>query len=320
MTINKHIEEFHGLPVFDVAGALADGTALPAPGDVAWRLHLDYEADGDFAQLWESFLAAVDPAGVRAVVVGSWWADDAMKPMAETLAVIVRSAARLPALRALFLGEVTFEENEISWIQPADLTPLLEAYPLLEELAARGAFSSYAEVAPPYLRAVRHERLRTLRIESGGLSGTVVQAIGASELPALERLDLWLGTGDYGADVTLDDLAPLLDGGRLPALRHLGLENSQLADEIAGALAAAPVVAQLTSLSLALGTLTDVGAAALLAGRPLTRLAALDLHHHYLGEEMQQRLRDEIGAAGVALDLSGAEGPDNDWPYVATGE
>ncbi|WP_371479546.1 STM4015 family protein [Kitasatospora sp. NBC_00315] len=320
MTVNKHIEEFHGLPVFDVAGALADGRALPAPGDVAWRLDVDFDSSGTFAELWEAFLGAVDPAGVRAVVVGSWWGDDPMQPLTESLALIVGSAGRLPALRALFLGEATFEESEISWIQPTDLTPLLEAYPLLEELAARGAYSTYGELPPPYLRPVRHEHLRALRFESGGLSGTVVQAIGASELPALERLDLWLGTDDYGCDVTLEDLAPVLDGGRLPALRHLGLENSHLADEIAGAVAGAPVVARLTSLSLALGMLTDQGAAALLAGQPLTHLASLDLHHHYLGEEMQQRLRDSVAAAGVALDLSDAEGPDNDWPYVATGE
>ena len=320
MTIGKHIEEFHGLPVFNVVGPLADGTPLPAPGEVAWRLDVDYESEIDFEQLWEAFLGAVDSSLVRVVVVGSWWGDDGMDPLTDSLALIVRDAGRLPALRALFLGEATYEENEISWIQPADLTPLLAAYPRLEELVVRGAYSTYGEVAPPFLTPVRHEHLKALRFETGGLSGTVVQAIGASELPALERLELWLGTTNYGADTTLDDLAPLLDGSRLPALRHLGLENSDLADELAAALACAPVVTRLSALSLALGTLTDKGAAALLDGRPLTRLDSLDLHHHYLGEEMQQRLRATLGAAGVELDLSQAEGPDNRWPYVANGE
>ncbi|MCX5210809.1 STM4015 family protein [Kitasatospora sp. NBC_00240] len=320
MAIGRHIEEFHGLPVFNVEAALADGKPLPAAGEVAWRLHLDYDGDGSFEELWESFLTAVDGTAVRALVIGSWWGDDAMDPLTESLALIVRSAERLPALRALFLGEVTYEENEISWIQPADLTPLLEAYPRLEELVARGAYSTYGEVAPPYLRPLRHEHLRALRFESGGLSGTVSQAIGACELPALERLELWLGTEWYGADTTLDDLAPLLDGGRLPALRHLGLENSDLTDQLAAALAGAPVVAQLSKLSLALGTLSDQGAAALLAGQPLTHLAALDLHHHYLSEEMQQRLKDTVGAAGTALDLSQQQDLDDDRPYVANGE
>ncbi|MFC9326540.1 STM4015 family protein [Kitasatospora sp. NPDC057015] len=320
MAIGKHIEEFHGLPVFNLEGALADGEQLPAAGEVAWRLHLDYDASDTFEQLWESFLAAVDGTAVRALVVGSWWGDDSMMPLTEALALIVRSAPRLPALRGVFLGEVTYEENEISWIQPADLTPLLEAYPLLEELVVRGAYSTYGELAPPYLRPVRHEHLRALRFEAGGLSGTVAQAVAACELPALERLELWLGTEWYGADTTLDDLAPLLDGTRLPALRHLGLENSQLADELAGALAGAPVVARLTGLSLALGTLTDQGAAALLSGQPLTHLATLDLHHHYLGEQMQQRLLDTLGAAGVAVDLSEPHGSGDDSPYVANGE
>lgn len=198
--------------------------------------------------------------------------------------------------------------------------PAAGGLPRLEELVARGAYSTYGEVPPPYLRPLRHEHLRTLRFESGGLSGTVAQAIGACELPALERLELWLGTEWYGADTTLEDLAPLLDGSRLPALRHLGLENSDLSDQLAAALVSAPVVAQLSTLSLALGTLGDQGAAALLVGQPLTHLAALDLHHHYLSEEMRQRLEDTVGAAGTALDLSQTQNLDDDRPYVANGE
>ncbi|MFC8452387.1 STM4015 family protein [Kitasatospora sp. NPDC057223] len=318
MAITKHIEEFHGLPVFNVAGPLADGTPLPAPGDVAWRLDIDFDSESHFEEQWNAFLAAVDTTEVRALVVGSWWGDEPMEPLTDALALIAGAAWRLPALRALFLGEATYEENEISWIQPADLTPLLAAYPLLTELVVRGAYSTYGEVAPPYLTPLRHEHLRALRFETGGLSATVVRAIAGCELPALERLELWLGIADYGADTTLDDFAPLLDGTRLPALRHLGLENSDQADGLAAAIAGSPLVARLSAVSLALGTLSDEGAAALLDGGPLTHLDSLDLHHHYLGEEMQQRLRDTLGAAGVALDLSQAEG--KDFPYVANSE
>ena len=120
-------------------------------------------------------------------------------------------------------------------------------------------------------------------------------------------------------DWAFDDLTPFLTGTRLPALRTLGLQNSEYQDDIAAAVAQAPVVARLERLALGLGVLTDEGAAALLAGQPLTHLAALDLHHHYLTEPMRQRLRDAL--PGVALDLSGAEDEeDEEDRYVAVSE
>ncbi len=73
-------------------------------------------------------------------------------------------------------------------------------------------------------------------------------------------------------------------------------------DRIAEAVADAPVVARLESLSLALGTLTDAGAEALLSGRPLGHLAELDLHHHYLTEEMGTRVREALPGVRVNLD------------------
>ena len=123
--------------------------------------------------------------------------------------------------------------------------------------------------------------------------------VGECDLPALEHLELWLGTDSYGGNATVDDLAAILAGTRLPALRYLGLRDAELADEVAAAVAGAPVVARLSTLDLSLGVLSDVGAAALLGGQPLTHLRRLDLHHHYLSEEMMARLRDELSPAGV---------------------
>jgi len=103
------------------------------------------------------------------------------------------------------------------------------------------------------------------------------------------------------------DLAPILAGANLPALTYLGLRDSEIADQVAAAVASAPVVARLHILDLSLGTLSDVGAAALLTGQPLTHLRKLDLHHHFLTEEMAERVRAELESAGVEVDLSEAE-------------
>ncbi|MGA5820194.1 STM4015 family protein [Kitasatospora sp. NPDC094028] len=308
MAISRHLEHFHGLPIHDFTPG-QDARRRPAAGAVAWRLALTWGSKLDFGQLWQSFLTTVDPAEVRAVVIGPWWQDgyDSVRTTVETVAA---TADRLTALEALFLGEVTYDECEISWLVMGDVTPLLTAFPGLASLTVRGGTGLR-------LRPLRHDRLVSLRFESGGLPADVVRAVAASELPALERLELWLGVGDYEGDTTLDDLAPFLDGSRLPSLRHLALANSEFQDEIAAALAHAPVVAGLASLDLSMGVLSDEGAAALVEGQPLTHLRSLDLHHHYLTEEMQQRLRQAL--PGVELDLSEAEDIDDD-RYVAVAE
>nr|WP_205625524.1 STM4015 family protein [Actinomadura atramentaria] len=293
---------FAGLPVIQFVPTSADepGRAadpLPAAGHA---LRVSTEFDGPaFADVFTEFTEAVETAEVAALVLGYWGAsydNDAADPVK----LLVEAADRFPNLRSLFIGDIEGEEQEISWIEHGDLTPLFAAYPELTRLEVRGA--SGLRLDP-----VAHNALRELRMESGGLPGAVVRGLAASDLPALEHLDLWLGTGNYGGDATVADLAPILGGERFPALRHLGLEDSEIADEIAAAVAGAGVVARLESLSLALGALTDDGAEALLAGQPLTHLKKLDLHHHYLSEEMMARVRAAL--PGVEVDLDEREEP-----------
>lgn len=194
----------------------------------------------------------------------------------------------------------------------------MEAFPGLERLDVRGS-------AGLALSPFRSERLKVLRFESGGLQAEVVRAVATSELPALERLDLWLGDQMYGGDASLEDVAPFLEGVRLPALRHLGLCNSDLQDEIAEAIGSAPVVARLESLALGMGVLSDRGAESLLAGQPLSHLKSLDLGYHYLSEPMMERLRAAL--PGVEVDLGepqgAAEWDGSEWTtsrYVAVAE
>jgi hypothetical protein len=127
--------------------------------------------------------------------------------------------------------------------------------------------------------------------------------VGESELPALEHLELWLGCAEHGADCEVADLEPVLSGARSPRLRHLALCNSEIQDEVAAAVASAPVVDRLEVLDLSMGILSDEGAAALLGGRPLTHLRKLDLHYNYLSEPVRRRLRQALEPAGVEVDL-----------------
>ncbi|MGI5440994.1 STM4015 family protein [Streptomyces shenzhenensis] len=293
----QHLQELHGLPAFDFPHP-GEQRELPEAGTVAWRPASDPYGDSseDFGALWDRFLDTVDPAAVRAIIVGSW-GEAYENDSGCVVERLVDARDRLTALRAVFIGDLEMEEAEISWIEQSDVTPVLDAYPLLAEFGIRGGTG---------LRfpTVKHQHLRTLRFQAGGLPGEVVRGVAASELPALEHLDMWLGVEGYGGDATVSDLAPILAGGHFPALRHLGLRNSEIQDEIAAAVAAAPVVAQLTSLDLSLGVLTDAGATALLDGQPLTHLTRLDLHHNFVTEPVAQRVRAALEPSGVEVDLS----------------
>ncbi|GGK88102.1 hypothetical protein Ppa06_53180 [Planomonospora parontospora subsp. parontospora] len=284
----------------------------PLPRAQAWSLWLnEYYDDGEepFADYFARFLAEVDTTVVRELVFQMWGSPHASSEQAVRM--LAEAADRLPALRVIALGDIPSDECEISWIEQSDVTPLLEAFPKLEVLEVRGGSGLR-------LRPVRHGSLRVLRFESGGLPARAVQAVGACELPALEHLELWLGVSRYGGDTAVEDLEGVLSGEGLPALRHLGLQDSEIQDEVAAAVASAPVVARLESLALSMGTLSDAGAEALLNGQPLTHLKRLDLNHNFLSDGMAARVRKAL--PGVAVELFEREGPGDERRYVAVGE
>ncbi|GAA4072858.1 STM4015 family protein [Actinomadura miaoliensis] len=301
MSFDEHLTEFAGLPVVAFTPDTEPDEPLPPAGEAAWAVRGDWN-DEPYPRLFERFMAAVDTTRVTALVIGFWGWDDAAGLGAATLTA---AADRFPNLRALFLGDILDEEYHLSWIPHADITPLVEAFPRLERLEVRGGDGLE-------LRAPRSDALKVLRFESGGLPSGVVRAVAAGDLPALEELDLWFGVRNYGGDATVDDLAPIFEGTRLPALRHLGLQNGEFQDDIAAALASAPVVARLESLALGMGMLSDRGAEALLSGQPLTHLERLDLGFHYLSEPMMERLRAAL--PGVEIDLDHPQGqPSEPW-------
>jgi hypothetical protein len=309
MTIGGHIKMFAGRKVreFPPKREVPDD-----PASIAWRVSdPDFEGGEVFVERLEELAGKPWAGQVSALVLGEWGSAFEEPPPMD---VVVGAITRMPALEAVFLGEMTSEECEISWINHTDITPLFEACPRLTTLTVRGAQGLS-------IKSLRHGSLRSLTFQSGGLPAEVVRAVGECEFPRLEHLELWLGTDMYGGDASVEDLAQILAGGRLPALTTLGLRDAEIADLLAEALANAPVVARLEMLDLSLGMLSDAGATALLAGQPLTHLRKLDLHHHYISEPVMRRIRAELVEAGVEVDLGDAGDPDDeDERYVAVGE
>lgn len=300
-----NLREFAGLPV-----VAWNGPDPADPAAVAWLIETE-EFDDESAVFEAAFadvLRRTGPAGPTALVLGEWGSAYEESP---PLGLLISHAERMPNLRSLFIGDLTSEQCEISWIKQDDVTPLLAAFPALERLHIRGG--SELELSP-----VRHTGLTELVIESGGLPPAVIRAIGESDLPKLTRLELWLGVEEYGGGATLEDLAPLLSGRVLPAMTHLGVSNAENADEIAAAVAAAPVVARLTDLDLSKGTMGDEGGTALLAGQPLSHLRTLNLSHHFMTAEIAERIVEEL--PGVAVNVSDPQ-TEEDWGrYTAVSE
>lgn len=293
MTIEEHATTVAGKPVVDWQIGTDIATISPDPAEVVYAIRLGYEESQTFYKWTDKFAIFLnDPAvhQVTGIVVGSWDELDVI------VAALVAARDRLPHLTALFLGDIIREEYEISWITQTDVSSLFTAYPNLEHLRLRGGNGLS-------LGRVRHERLTSLIIESGGLPASVLQEVTTATLPALEHLELWLGDEEYGANTTIDDIAPLLFQNPFPNLRYLGLRNSEIADEIAFAIAQAPVLQRITVLDLSLGTLGDVGAAALLESAALAHLEQLDLHHHFCSTGVMKQLAEMGQRLGITIDL-----------------
>ncbi|HVU70635.1 MAG TPA: STM4015 family protein [Ktedonobacteraceae bacterium] len=286
--------------------------------ETIYRVRGGYGEEETWPERFAAFLQ--DPAvnELTGLVVGMWSTEVMETGEAEAMVeALVAARAKLPKLRALFLGDIIREENEVSWIAQTDVSPLLEAYPELDYFGVRGGSGLH-------FGDIRHRQLRSLVVEAGGLAREVVLDILRADLPALEHLELWLGSAQYGGNTTVEDLAPLLRNDLFPHLRYLGLRDSEIVDEIAAVMAYAPIVERIETLDLSLGTLTDTGAQALLQSPLIPGLKKLDLHHHYCSDAMIQRLWQ----LPIEVDVRDAQTPDvYDWDgremverYVALAE
>jgi hypothetical protein len=290
-----HATEFAGLPVknFDPERGIVD------PTGTIYRLSVDYDTEESFTDLLARFFEDPNAGLVPGLVIGAWHADDSGASSESIVEALVAARESLPKLRSLFLGDIISEENEISWIQQCDVTPLFDAYPALEQFRVRGGTQLV-------IGSLRHENLRSLVVETGGLDAEVVRGIGSSDLPRLDHLELWLGSDSYGANVTIADLEPILQGDLFPSLLYLGLRNCETADEVAKALAKAPIVQRLNVLDLSMGNLSDEGALALAESPAIAGLDLLDIEFHYVSEEVVGKLEE----LGIEVNSADRQTPD----------
>lgn len=277
------------------------------------RIAVDYDEAEEGKTLLDKVIAfaeSAQAATTTALVIGSW--EEAYESSCqEALDYLAVNSARLPCLTELFVGDMDSEECEISWINQGNYTALIKAFPQLERLHIKGSTELVLSSEP-----LAHANLKALTIECGGLPKSIIETITQAQLPNLEYLNLYLGVDEYGFDASLDDLRPLLTKERFPKLKYLALADSEIADEIAEAIAEAPVLDILETLDLSQGTLSDKGGEALLASSKIRQLKRLDLHYHYLSNAVMAKLR----ALGPIVDVTEQQDIEDEWRYPAVTE
>ncbi len=292
MAISQHLTEFAGLPVRPFDPKAKTKSRKPCVYRVGGLdfIKTDYgEGEYTFPELLDRFLEEHGGKELTALVVGAWDYEEMVEGLGggggrEVVEALVANRGRMSNLRALFFGDITFDECEISWLNPGDVSALWPAFPKLEEFRIRG-------VGGLTFGKLKHAKLRCLAIESGGLPERLLREIWAVDLPKLEHLELWLGTPSYGGIEEPGPLEPLLSGKHFKKLKYLGLRNCEIADAVAKAVADAPLLGRLQMLDLSLGNLSDVGAEELLTTPAVRKLKKLDLHHHFLSPAFVKELK-----------------------------
>jgi predicted DNA-binding WGR domain protein len=280
----------------------------------AYRLRCDYDDEEDMPSKIRELAERPFAKQLRMLVIGAWGegmneGSDAADEIAATLLEVRES---FPALRGLHFGLMDSEDCEISWINQADQSPLLEGFPDLEAFRVRGGSSLR------FGKAIRHDKLRHLGVETGGLPRSALRGLLQCRFPELEHLELWLGSDNYGWDGGIEDLQPVLAGTDFPKLKRLCLRNSEIQDAVAAAVVNSPLLERIEVLDLSMGNLSDEGGRSLLRGLAGNKtLKRLVLDHHYLSDELAKELQDKLHCEVSADD--GQESED-DWRSIMYSE
>lgn len=204
---------------------------------------------------------------------------------------ILEEAARSPAgasVRRIHVGDFGDSDVDLGMYDPGRLS-LTGRFPRLRSLLIRGSQFDLDPFDFPLLD--------TLTIETCGLAKDALEAVLASSLPSLTTLRLWFGSERYGAECTASDLAPLLERAPFPRLAHLGLMNSEFADDLPLALARSRILPSLRSLDLSMGTMSSVGVRAILEHREaFQHLRSLSVSENFLDDADLEQLA-ELGPA-----------------------
>ena len=135
MAIYAHTRHFAGTSLAD----WEPEKTIPDPVGTQARIGVAYDDDdGAWFDKFDQFLSSPAAAETTALVVGLW-DEGSGADSAAVVEAIVAARQRLPRLQAIFFGDIVMEEQEMSWINQSDVSPLFDAFPNLEHLCAAAA-------------------------------------------------------------------------------------------------------------------------------------------------------------------------------------
>ncbi|WP_310425662.1 hypothetical protein [Chamaesiphon sp. VAR_48_metabat_135_sub] len=258
------------------------GMEIINPQNNAYSFHEYYGSD-TFESKWFSVLESPCTNEIEALVFGI--ADWDM----ELISVIANAKDKLENLKAIFIGDIEDSECMISSLPCyGDISPILESYDRLEFLQMRCNQGRNARTGEKlyegfrFCQTLRHDKLKILRIESSGLNHQTLLDINQLKLPSLEYLELWLGSPEYGANSSIEDLIPMISSEKFSQLKYLGFKNCDYTDDIAFALAKSPFLENLIELDLSMGTLGNDGLLALLNSPAIEYLDTLNISENFI--------------------------------------
>ena len=259
-----------------------------------------YEENGKNAgTMLEDILADPEFPDLTELIIGDWggsWEEDCQK----IIDGITKQAERFSHIESLFIGDMGWEECEVSWIMQGNYSGLWEAMPQLKSLAIKGSTDLV-------LGQICHENLESLTIICGGLPESVIREIQNAKLPNLKKLLLYIGVEYYGFDGNADTVKELLEQGDFPKLSYLGITDSEIQDELTQVVLDSKYMGQIQTLDLSNGTLTDQGGALLLERLPAyPNIKKLDVHYHYMSDQMAE----ELEKLPMEVDVSEGEEPE----------
>lgn len=261
----------------------------------------DYE-DGKTAEtMVGEILADPEFQNIDELIIGDWGGayEESCQAVLDGIA---DNADRFSHITSLFVGDMDYEECEISWIIQGDYSRIWEAMPQLKEITVKGSTDLK-------LGKIKHSNLESLTIICGGLGSDVIKEIEEAELPELKKLLVYIGSENYGFDGDADTVRSLLANSDFPELEYLGIADSEIQDELTAVVLDCKYIDSITTLDLSCGTITDKGGELLLKKLPeLKNLKKLDLSYNYLSDEMKEKLT--AAAPAVEMDLSDSQEAD----------
>lgn len=217
-----------------------------------------------------------------------------------------------PRLRRLRFGLLPGIEIDMAHHRVGDLSIIPKAFPALRSLILHAGDFTLAPLHLP--------ELRELTIETCAMTNERLEAVTGAKLPALERLELWFGSENHGANVGVSQLSAILDGAMFGNVKHLGLRNAEFTDALCEAMPGAKILPQLKVLDLSMGTMSEKGARAMTRNPgAFAHLDALIVDDNFLEADALAALQTR-GCKIVSKRQKERDATDPEYRYVSVGE